>query len=79
MSRSFGAGVSALKVVVKFTTMEPVDQVFQAKEDHIGEREYLTSKKGTYICLITQISGDLWIGQTGNEAQVFIGKFKDLF
>ena len=77
--------VSVLKVIVKSaaiepvdrrsTAMEPVNQVFQATEDHIGEGEdQLTFKKGTYIRLITQMSGDLWIGQLGSEAQVFNGK-----
>ena len=59
----------------KSAAMERSDQVFQAKEDHIGEGEdQLTFKKGTFIRLITQMSGDLWIGQIGNEAQVFNGK-----
>ena len=59
----------------KSAAMEHMDQVFQAKEDHIGEGEdQLTFKKGTFIRLITQMSGDLWIGQIGNEAQVFNGK-----
>ena len=77
--------VSVLKVIVKSaatepvdrrsSAMEPVNQIFQATEDHIGEGEdQLTFKKGTYIRLITQMSGDLWIGQLGNEAQVFNGK-----
>jgi len=48
---------------------------FEATEDHIGEGEdQLTFKKGTYIRLITQTSGDMWIGQIGNDAQVFNGK-----
>ena len=67
--------VAALKVITKSASIDLGDSVFQAKEDHIGEGEdQLTFKKGTYIRLITQTSGDMWIGQIGSDAQVFNGK-----
>lgn len=67
--------VTAFKDIAKSAATNFGDPVFEATEDHIGEGEdQLTFKKGTYIRLITQTSGDMWIGQIGNDAQVFNGK-----
>ena len=74
----FDKWVSIVKGLTKYAPMETVargeQEVYQAKEDHSGESEgELTFKKGTYIRLISK-DGDEWVGQIGNEAQVFEGK-----
>ena len=71
--------VTILKGLTKYAPIEMVQrgdqQVFQALEDHIGESEgELTFKKGTYIRLISKDTDNEWVGQMGNEAQVFDGK-----
>ncbi len=71
--------LSALKGLVRSAVLnlEQDDRadVFQAKEDHIAEDDsQLTFKKGTYIRLVSKSGEDQWIGQLGNEAQVFDGK-----
>ncbi len=49
--------------------------VYQAKEDHIAERDgELTFKRGTFIRLIRKESPVLWVGQIGNIDQIFEGK-----
>ena len=71
--------VGVIKGLTKYAPVDALDrsdlqQVFQAVEDHIGESEgELTFKKGTYIRLISKDANE-WVGQIGNEAQVFEGK-----
>ena len=74
----FDKWVTVIKGLTKYAPIETVSrgeqEVYEAKEDHIGESEgQLTFKKGTYIRLISK-DGDEWVGQIGNEAHVFEGK-----
>ena len=75
----FDKWVTIIKGLTKYAPIETVErgeqQVYQALEDHIGESEgELTFKKGTYIRLISKDADNEWVGQIGNEAQVFEGK-----
>ena len=74
----FDRWVTIVKGLTKYAPIETVSrgeqEVYEAKEDHIGENAGdLTFKKGTYIRLISK-DGDEWVGQIGNEAHVFEGK-----
>ena len=71
--------VGVVKGLVKFAvetgSVAGEDEVYEAKEDHIGDGEgELTFKKGTYIRLVSKESPDMWVGQIGTEDQVFEGK-----
>ena len=70
--------VGVVKGLVKYAPVEvkaEEDDIYQAKEDHIAESDgELTFKKGTYIRLMSRLSPALWVGQIGNEDQVFEGK-----
>ena len=70
--------VGVVKGLVKFAVEAKGaggEEVFEAKEDHIGDGDGdLTFKKGTYIRLIHRESDDVWVGQIGTEDQVFEGK-----
>lgn len=70
--------VSVVKGLVKYAPVEAKggeEDIYQAKEDHIAEKDgELTFKKGTYIRLISKDSPALWVGQIGTEDQVFEGK-----
>ena len=77
--------VGVVKGLVKYAPVEAKgdgggggaegDDIYQAKEDHIAEGDgEITFKKGTYIRLISRESPALWVGQIGNEDQVFEGK-----
>jgi hypothetical protein len=75
----FDKWVTIIKGLTKYAPIETVQrgeqQVYQALEDHIGESAgELTFKKGTYIRLISKDADNEWVGQIGNEAQVFEGK-----
>ena len=75
----FDKWVTVIKGLTKYAPIETVErgeqQVYQAQEDHIGESAgELTFKKGTYIRLISKDADNEWVGQIGNEAQVFEGK-----
>ena len=75
----FDKWVTVVKGLTKYAPIETVErgeqQVYQAMEDHIGENAgELTFKKGTYIRLISKDADNEWVGQIGNEAQVFEGK-----
>ena len=75
----FDKWVTIIKGLTKYAPIETVErgeqQVYQAQEDHIGESAgELTFKKGTYIRLISKDADNEWVGQIGNEAQVFEGK-----
>lgn len=70
-----------LGVLTKLVKYAPVtvdhgdQQIYQASQDHIAETDgELTFKKGSFIRLISKESESLWLGQLGNEAQVFDGK-----
>jgi hypothetical protein len=71
--------VGVVKGLVKFAveTKEggaDEEEVYEAKEDHIGDDGELTFKKGTYIRLVRRDSADKWVGQLGTEDQLFEGK-----
>ena len=63
-----------LRGLVQRTTVEQHQEVYMAKEDHIGSAGEITFKKGSFIRLMSKGSAQNWTGQLGNEAQVFEGK-----
>ena len=68
-------------VLAKLVKYAPVkvnhgeQQVYETSQDHIAEADgELTFKKGSFIRLISKETESMWLGQIGNEAQVFDGK-----
>ena len=70
--------VAALRVSAKTAMLElpPGEQkVYQTTQDHIADSdEQISFKAGAYIRVISQDSADFWIGQLGNDSQLFSGK-----
>lgn len=74
----FSGWVGALRGLAKSAKMElppGEQQVFETTQDHKAESdEQISFKKGSFIRVISQDSTDFWIGQLGNNSQVFTGK-----
>lgn len=70
--------IGALRDLSKSATLElPLgeQQVCEATQDHAADSdEQISFKMGAYIRVISQESADFWVGQLGNNSQVFTGK-----
>ena len=70
--------ISTLRGLAKSATLELPSgepEVYETTADHTAESdEQISFKAGAYIRIISRVTSDFWIGQLGNNPEVFSGK-----